>query len=84
MGLDAEHRPLVRRIRLQFASSFWNRARKRPTESLAQAPHGAERRAQPRVGRATNGGHQMGRGLLLWLIGVPIPIIILLWLFFGH
>lgn len=26
----------------------------------------------------------MGRGLLLWLVGVPIPIIILLWLFMGH
>ena len=26
----------------------------------------------------------MGRGILLWLLGVPIPIIILLWLFFGH
>jgi len=26
----------------------------------------------------------MGRGLLLWLVGVPIPVIILLWLFFGH
>ncbi len=25
-----------------------------------------------------------GRGLLLWLLGVPIPVIILLWLFFGH
>jgi len=25
----------------------------------------------------------VGRGLLLWLIGVPIPVIILLWLFFG-
>jgi len=24
----------------------------------------------------------MGKGLLLWLIGVPIPVIILLWLFF--
>jgi hypothetical protein len=23
----------------------------------------------------------MGKGLLLWLIGIPIPIIILLWLF---
>jgi hypothetical protein len=28
--------------------------------------------------------HEMGRGILLWLLGVPIPIIILLWLFFGH
>jgi hypothetical protein len=26
----------------------------------------------------------MGKGILLWLIGVPIPVIILLWLFFGH
>jgi hypothetical protein len=26
----------------------------------------------------------MGRGLLLWLLGVPIPVIILLWLFFGR
>jgi hypothetical protein len=25
----------------------------------------------------------MGRGLLLWLLGVPIPVIILLWLFVG-
>lgn len=24
----------------------------------------------------------MGRGILLWLLGVPIPIILLLWLFF--
>jgi len=26
----------------------------------------------------------MGRGVLLWLLGVPIPVIILLWLFFGR
>jgi hypothetical protein len=26
----------------------------------------------------------MGRGILLWLLGVLIPIIILLWLFFGR
>jgi hypothetical protein len=26
----------------------------------------------------------MGRGILLWLLGVPIPVIILLWLFFGQ
>jgi len=23
----------------------------------------------------------MGKGILMWLIGIPIPIIILLWLF---
>jgi len=26
----------------------------------------------------------MGRGIFLWLLGVPIPVIILLWLFLGH
>ncbi|OMI07828.1 hypothetical protein BSN85_19405 [Bradyrhizobium brasilense] len=26
----------------------------------------------------------MGRGILLWLLGVPIPVIIVLWLLFGH
>jgi len=26
----------------------------------------------------------MGKGLLLWLVGVPIPVIIILWLFFGR
>jgi len=23
----------------------------------------------------------MGRGILLWLLGIPIPIVILLWVF---
>ena len=27
--------------------------------------------------------NKMGRGLLLWLIGIPIPIILLIWLFGG-
>jgi len=26
----------------------------------------------------------VGKGLLLWLVGVPIPVIILLWLLFGR
>jgi hypothetical protein len=25
----------------------------------------------------------MGKGLLLWLIGIPIPIILIVWLFGG-
>jgi hypothetical protein len=25
----------------------------------------------------------MGKGLLLWLIGIPIPIILVIWLFGG-
>ncbi len=28
------------------------------------------------------GEADMGKGILLWLLGVPIPIILLLWLFF--
>ena len=26
----------------------------------------------------------MGKGCILWMIGVPIPVIIVLWLLFGH
>jgi hypothetical protein len=29
------------------------------------------------------GDHPMGRYLLLWLLGVPIPILILIWAFGG-
>jgi len=25
----------------------------------------------------------MGRGILLWLIGIPVPIILLIWFFGG-
>jgi len=32
---------------------------------------------------ASKGAFPMGRGLLLWLIGIPIPIIVLIWLFGG-
>jgi hypothetical protein len=27
---------------------------------------------------------KMGRAVLLWLLGVPIPVIIVLWLIFGR
>lgn len=27
---------------------------------------------------------EMGKGILLWLLGVPIPVIIILWLLFGR
>jgi hypothetical protein len=41
--------------------------------------------ATPRVFSSTYFEEEMmGRGILLWLVGVPIPVIILLWLFFGH
>jgi hypothetical protein len=31
----------------------------------------------------STGDHSMGRYLLLWLLGVPIPILILIWAFGG-
>ena len=33
--------------------------------------------------RTTNEGPIMGRYLLLWLLGIPIPILVLIWLFGG-
>jgi hypothetical protein len=44
----------------------------------------AVRSADAKVSRAkTEEENTMGRGLLLWLIGIPIPIILLIWLFGG-
>lgn len=34
-----------------------------------------------RFGRATMRSETMGKGILMWLIGIPIPIIILILLF---
>jgi hypothetical protein len=41
--------------------------------------HGTQGRGACLSSRRSN----MGRGLLLWLIGIPIPIILLIWLFGG-
>jgi hypothetical protein len=44
---------------------------------------------EPRRARGVAGsssitkGHDMGRYLLLWLLGIPIPILLLIWLFGG-
>jgi hypothetical protein len=38
-------------------------------------------RSSPDEKTATQRRHKTMRGVLLWLIGIPIPIIILLWLF---
>jgi hypothetical protein len=62
VGLDAEHRTLVRGF---FVAGTWRpRSRSSIHEDFMEA--------------------MMGRGILLWLLGVPIPVIILLWLFFGR
>jgi hypothetical protein len=39
--------------------------------------------AEQRCEYGGNQGAHMGRGLLLWLIGIPLPIILLIWLFGG-
>jgi hypothetical protein len=35
------------------------------------------------VGQRTEWERRMGRYLLLWLLGVPIPILLLIWAFGG-
>jgi hypothetical protein len=41
--------------------------------------------SKPIVGRTTLPQEKvMGRGILLWLLGVPIPVIIILLLIFHH
>ncbi len=47
-------------------------------------PRGTRRTASRSLMRHWFMEAKMGRGILLWLLGVPIPIIILLWLFFGR
>jgi hypothetical protein len=42
-----------------------------------------QRRASAFVFSTTELEDTMGRGLLLWLIGIPIPIILLVWLLGG-
>jgi hypothetical protein len=57
-------------------------------ESRGPAFQNVEQRRLIGVLRGTTktGGHAMGfgRGLLLWLIGIPLPIIILLAIFMHH
>jgi hypothetical protein len=46
--------------------------------SYAQPPPFSSR-VRPRIANITNLGRSaMGRGILLWMLGVPIPIILLL------
>ncbi len=40
-------------------------------------------RRYPREVQCKPKGIEMGRGLLLWLIGIPLPIILIIWLFGG-
>ena len=64
MGLDVEHRTLVKGFFVPRPEPCFAFRVLLSIEELEEA--------------------NMGRGLLLWLLGVPIPVIILLWLFFGR
>ena len=79
VDLDAEHRTLVDLARLLFVHSRpcrWLGPGIPVSSGTSRFPR---RSFVHRIMEAT-----MGRGLLLWLLGVPIPVIILLWLFFGR
>ena len=59
----------------------------RPVAPVTNKPVRSRRRqrADANIQRLSNVEESnMGRGILLWLLGVPIPIIILLALFFHH
>jgi hypothetical protein len=68
--------------------SEWRTTRSRHSGIIKRsfAPASFPHRNRPRHRAFTPRLHfeenTMGRGLLLWLLGVPIPVIILLWLFF--
>ena len=71
MGLDAEYRTLVeagKTLQIWFLLLS-------PEPKLAFCVLESREECMEEI---------MGRGILLWLLGVPIPVIILLWLFFGR
>jgi hypothetical protein len=72
VDVDAEHRTLVGRFDNPRRSTVFRGVRWNPALSHAFLNHRYFKEAI------------MGRGILLWLLGVPIPVIILLWLFFGR
>ena len=80
MDLDAEHRSLVIRIEAISAPELQTRETfRRARLFCAGTGH-----AKLRFLLIPFEEEMMGRGILLWLLGVPIPVIILLWLFFGR
>jgi hypothetical protein len=50
-----------------------------PPEQRGARP---EQTAMPRITAPHTGGNHMRKAALLWLIGVPLPVILLLWFFF--
>lgn len=77
MDLDAEHRPLVSACGL--IAHIRNPAVRESRNSTGTSLFFPRCPPDKQIKEET-----MGRGILLWLLGVPIPIILLLWLFMGR
>ena len=74
-GLNGCGAMMPGRIGEKFIGSYWarelcHRQRVQPMQSVEEM-------------KSVEEENTMGRGLLLWLIGIPIPIILLIWLFGG-
>ena len=82
VGIDAEHRPLVDPARLFRTTSA--RGSSAPGAKKCGFPRRNTAYAPAFSSRSKAEERTMGKGILLWLLGVPIPVILLLWLFFGH
>src|SRR5215510_2174574 len=85
-----------RPVRLSITHPFYPRALNVAVENRFQAGRKPKTRASPKTASSgtlskkrhsfnelTNRRSSMGRYLLLWLLGVPIPILILIWAFGG-
>jgi hypothetical protein len=74
-GLNGRRTMMPSKIGEKFIGSYWarelcHRQRVQPMQSVEEM-------------KSVEEENTMGRGLLLWLIGIPIPIILLIWLFGG-
>ncbi len=77
-------------ISLDFDQNYRISAADTDLSAFRSGHNPVPRPKEPAAGRgvhnATNEklrGWTMGRGLLLWLIGIPLPIILVIWLFGG-
>jgi hypothetical protein len=84
VDVDAEYRTLVSALQVLSECSLSDLSIANMLRSILVHAHGTQRAASRSLMRHRFMEAKMGRGLLLWLLGVPIPIIILLWLFFGR
>ena len=72
-GLNGRRTMMPSKIGEKFIGSYW--ARELCHRHCVQPMQSADDKTEEE--------NTMGRGLLLWLIGIPIPIILLIWLFGG-